>query len=83
MIKKLPTPKDEPEVPVKIRNPFGSSFLQRVLLQYQVVPTGHPYNPTEQLIGPDTFQEMQQNQMMTKDEKIKAIMKRDARWRRF
>jgi len=76
----VPAPRDEPEVPIALRNPYKSTFLERVLVKYQEPPTGHPYNPCEHGFTPDTLSALEQMRLMTDGEKKANIKKRDYRW---
>jgi len=78
------TPNDEPEVPLRLRNPYGSTFLERLLLNYAVIPTRHPYNNVEKdpLFTPDILQQLERCKMMPEAEKSASIVRRDMRWRR-
>jgi len=76
----VPAPRDEPEVPIALRNPYKSTFLERVLVKYQEPPTGHPYNPCEHGFTPDTLSALEQMRLMTDCEKKANIKKRDYRW---
>jgi len=75
-------PKDEPEVPLPLRNPMSSTFLQRILMHYQVMPDGHPYNMSEVKLTPDDLKNLERMCMMPEEEKIEDIVQRDARWDR-
>jgi len=75
-----PMPRDEAEVPEQLRNPMSSTFLQRVLLHYQVMPTGHPYNPEEVALSPDDLKAIEEMGLLPECEKVKTIVYRDKRW---
>lgn len=78
----VPSPIDEPEVPLSVRNPYKSTFLERVLLSYQSGPTGHPYSSVEKnsLFTPDLLQQIERERMMPEADKVKEIVRRDSRW---
>lgn len=75
-------PKDEPEVPTSLRNPYGSKLLDRLAMQYQTVPFENPNEPVEKAPGftPETLKSLEKSQMMPEGDKVALIKQRDLRW---
>jgi hypothetical protein len=68
------------EVPLRLRNPYYSTFIERLLLQYQEPPTGHPYNRCEQAFTPETLQAIEQLRLMSLEEKAAVIKRQAYKW---
>ena len=73
---------------MQARNPYRTTFIERVLLGYQSPPTGHPFNPMEKSASPDlergftpdVLQQIEFSRMMQEGEKVEHIQRRDNRW---
>lgn len=72
----------ESEIPLTLRNPMSSTFLQRVLLHYQILPDGHPYNAAEVKLSPEDLKKLERMSMMPESQKVCQIQERDTRWDR-